>query len=212
MIFCHILSLQMKRVRARPHGIRCVSYVLSPYHTFQGSHTSVRQQRDKAESCENSHQWAAWLRMLLGKMVSPQLKICRKTVTSFMQFRVSSSSFILWNLKLEQSCQVIMSTAEMWFKLVPPTMFLHVASPHSSTDKKCVILSRILKITVCDKLKQFRTIFTISYHLPIPDCKTMCCCHILSTTLIKMIIARHAKRMANGYVSRHAAGWKLHVF
>ena len=96
MIFCHILSLQLKRVRARPDGIRCMSYELSPLSNIvQGSHRSVRQQRDKAESCENSHQSAAWLRMLLGKTVSPQLKICRKTVTSFMQFRVSSSSFIL---------------------------------------------------------------------------------------------------------------------
>ena len=101
-IMSHCFSLQLKRVRARPPGIRCMSYVLSPLSNIaQGSHRSVREQRDKAESCENSYQSAAWLRMLLGKTVSPQVKICRKTVTSFMHFRVRSFSFILWNLKLE---------------------------------------------------------------------------------------------------------------
>ena len=52
----------------------------------------------------------------------------------------------------------------------------------------------MLKTTKCNKFIQFQIQFPPSY-LPVPDCKTVCYCHILSTTLNKMIIGRHAERM-----------------
>ena len=146
-------------------------YVLSPVtlSKTRGSRTPFRQQRDNAESCENRHQWAAWLRMLLGKAVSPQLK-SSATFMACVPPKVRTCAGYNISLNLEPSCEVINSKAEMWFELVPQPcsdmLLLHI----SPLTKNVSFWGRMLEMTKFGNFNFHRFHHLISQFRTVKQC------------------------------------------